>query len=246
MSLSDKKRAKKNRKIGIYTLVFILLALAIGGAFLLLGNNSNISSNVIATVNGEEISSEEVESIQQNLLQQGQEVSEEEAVEQAINQKLISQKVESEGITVSDEEAESAIEEQLSMQGVTLDAYKQQLSQQGVSYEDQLESFKENLAFQKYLDQEMEGESFEVSEEEAQSFYELYKEQSPEEIPPYEEIKSQIVMTLEQQRQQEAINTVLQDLRENADIEYFYDNLDDSSEDLNNNFSDGFPTENLG
>jgi CHASE3 domain sensor protein len=62
MSLGDKKRTKKNKKILIYSLVFVLLALIIGGAILFSGNNSNINSNVIATVNGEEINLDEVKS----------------------------------------------------------------------------------------------------------------------------------------------------------------------------------------
>jgi transcription-repair coupling factor (superfamily II helicase) len=149
------------------------------------------------------------------------------------------------GISISNEDAELVISEQLSMQGVTLDAYKQQLSQQGISYEDQLDSLKENLATQEYLSQAMERESIEVSEEEAQSFYENYKAQSQAEIPSYEEVKSQIVLVIEQEKQQEIINSILQKLRENAQIEYFYENLKDSSEDLDENIPEGFPIENL-
>jgi parvulin-like peptidyl-prolyl isomerase len=245
MSLGDKKRTKKNKKILIYSLVFVLLALIIGGAILFSGNNSNINSNVIATVNGEEINLDEVEIMQQSLIQQDQQASDEEVVEQLINQKLISQEIEKKGISISNEDAELVISEQLSMQGVTLDAYKQQLSQQGISYKDQLDSLKENLATQEYLSQAMEGESLEVSEEEAQLFYENYKAQSQGEIPSYEEVKSQIVIAIEQEKQQEILASILQKLRENAQIEYFYENLEDSSEDLDENIPEGFPIENL-
>jgi hypothetical protein len=245
MSLSDKKRDKKNKKIGIYSLIFLLLALFIGGIFLFSGDNSKVNSKVVATVNGEKINYDEVYAIQQSLIQQGQQSSGEEVVEQLVNQKLISQEVEKEGISISNEEAESTLKEQLSIQGATLDDYKQQLSQQGISYEGQISLLKENLENQKYFSQAMEGESIEVSEEEAKSFYEMYKEQSSEEIPPYEELKSQIIMTLEQEKQQEIITMILQKLRENAEIEYFYENLEDSSETLENNLPEGFPTENL-
>jgi len=157
--------------------------------------------------------------MQQSLIQQDQQASDEEVVEQLINQKLISQEIEKKGISISNEDAELVISEQLSMQGVTLDAYKQQLSQQGISYKDQLDSLKENLATQEYLSQAMEGESLEVSEEEAQLFYENYKAQSQGEIPSYEEVKSQIVIAIEQEKQQEILASILQKLRETKGLE---------------------------
>lgn len=179
-----------------------------------------ITSNVVAVINGEEIKSEEVSTIQQSLLQQGQQISEEEALEQVINQKVLEQKVQQENIVVSTEEAESAIEQQLAMQGATLDDYKQQIESQGVSYEAELENIKNQIATQNYLQTQLEGQSFDVTEEEAQEFYEMYKAQSPEEVPSYEELKPQIIAQLEQQKQQEATSVIIQELRSNANVEY--------------------------
>jgi hypothetical protein len=48
----------------------------------------------------------------------------------------------------------------------------------------------------------------------------MYNEQSPEELPPFEEIKSEIILSLEQQKQQEAMNQLAQKLLSDADIEY--------------------------
>ncbi len=179
-----------------------------------------ITGNVLAVVNGEEIKSEEVTAIQQLFLQQGQQVSEEEALEQVINQKVLEQKVQEENIVVTTEEAESAIEQQLAMQGATLDDYKQQIESQGVSYEAELENIKSQIATQNYLQTQLEGQSFNVTEEEAQEFYEMYRSQSPEEAPSYEELKPQIIAQLEQQKQQEATSVLIQELRASANVEY--------------------------
>jgi multidrug efflux pump subunit AcrA (membrane-fusion protein) len=179
-----------------------------------------ITGNVVATVNDEEITSEDVAAVQQLLLQQGQQISEDDALEQVINQKVLEQKVQQENIVVTNEEAESVIKQQLAMQGATLDDYKQQIESMGVSYEAELESIKNQIAVQNYLEGQLEGQSFDVTEEEAQNFYEMYKAQSPEEVPSYEELQSQIIATLEQQKQQEAINILIQGLRTTANVEY--------------------------
>lgn len=179
-----------------------------------------VTGNVVATVNDEEITSEDVEEVQQSLLQQGQQVSEEDALEEVISQKLLEQKVQLEGITVTDQDAESMIEQQLTLQGATLDDYKEQLESMGLSYESELENIKKQLATQEYLDGQLEDQVFDVTEEEAQEFYEMYKSQSPEEVPPYEEIEEQLIATIEQEKQQEAITDIIQRLREDANVEY--------------------------
>jgi hypothetical protein len=137
-----------------------------------------------------------------------------------INQKVLEQKVQQENIVVTNEEAESVIEQQLAMQGVTLDDYKQQIESMGVSYESELENIKNQIATQQFLESQLEGQIFNVTEEEAQEFYEMYKAQSPEEVPSYEELQPQIITTLEQQKQQEAISIIIQGLRTAANVEY--------------------------
>ncbi len=181
-----------------------------------------VTGDVVAVVNDEEIKSEEVIEVQQTFMAQGQEVSEDEALEQVIIQKVLEQKVREEDLSVSTEEAEAMIEQQLSMQGATLEDYKEQIESQGVSYDDEIENVKNQMAIQMYLDTQMEDLSFNVSDVEAQEFYEMYKAQSPEEeeLPSYEELEPQIMMTLEQQKQQEATNVFIQELLESAVIEY--------------------------
>jgi multidrug efflux pump subunit AcrA (membrane-fusion protein) len=179
-----------------------------------------ITGNVVATVNDEEIKSEDVVAVQQLLLQQGQQISEDDALEQVINQKVLEQKVQQENIVVTTEEAESLIEQQLAIQGATLDDYKQQVESMGVSYEAELENIKNQIATQQFLESQLEGQTFDVTEEEAQEFYEMYKAQSSEEVPSYEELQPQIITTLEQQKQQEAISIIIQGLRATANVEY--------------------------
>ncbi len=185
------------------------------------GMNPERKGDVIARVNGEEINSAEIVAAQEMISGQGEEISEEDALERVINQKIISQEVEDQGYSVSAEQAEATIEEQLSAQGMSLEDYKQEIEQQGASYEEQLQRIKQQLAVQEYLSDNIDEEALAVTEEESEQFYKSYQDQeSEEEIPSYEEIKPQIIAMLEQQKQQQAINSLIQDLRAEADIEY--------------------------
>jgi multidrug efflux pump subunit AcrA (membrane-fusion protein) len=179
-----------------------------------------ITGNVVAIVNDEKIKSDSIEEIQQLFVMQGQQISEQEALEQLINQKILEQKIQKENIIVTNKEAEDIIEKQLAMQGATLEDYKQQIITQGISYEEELENIKNQIATQIYLESLIENQLFNVTEEEAKEFYDMYKAQSPEEIPSYEELKPEIILALKQQKQQEAINNIILELRSNANVEY--------------------------
>ncbi len=61
--------------------------------------------------------------------------------------------LEKEEFNVTDEEAEAELETMLQQQGQTLEEFKEQLEQQGMSYEDQLQSYKQQMAQQKLIQQ---------------------------------------------------------------------------------------------
>jgi parvulin-like peptidyl-prolyl isomerase len=229
--MEDSKNIKINSK-NIFIGIVVVLGLLFAGWFFTSDQGTQTNTNldndllpgetnsVLAKVNGEDVTSNEVLGIQQSFAQQGLQISSEDALEQVIIQEILSQEAQQEGFSPTNEEAELIIETQLSQQGMNLDDFKQQLSQQGVSYEEQLEGVKEQVAVQDYINSQFEDESFDVTNEEANEFYEEYKAQSPEELLPFEEVEPQIVSTLQQQKQQEAIGSLVEELRLNSDIEY--------------------------
>lgn len=201
----------KNVLIGILALSIFLVGC---------NTTAEQSSIVLATVNGEDILFDDATQVQQSFMQQGMQITPEDALEQLINQVVLEQKVKEEGIKVSREEAQILIEAQLAQQGATLEDYKEQLTLQGLDYASELERIKDQLAIQNYLETILEGQSFEVSEDEAREFYELYKQQSTEDIPSYEELEEQIIATLKGQKQNEYINEFIEELKLEANIEY--------------------------
>jgi len=178
-----------------------------------------ITGNVVATVNNEEITSEEVQEIQQIFAQQGQQVDEEQSIEQLISEKLLLSEVKNKGYELSLEETQQLIEQQLSMQGMSIEDYKEQLNQLGSSYETELSNLQEQFSIQNYIDSQV-GTDFNVSEQEVEQFYQQYSAQSQEEIPPKEELEVQIVESIKQQKQQEAISLLLEQLKQDAEIVY--------------------------
>ncbi len=173
------------------------------------------TNKTLATVDWQAITSTEVSNMQQLFAQQGQQLSTQDALEQAIDQYLLIQQV----TPLSNEETENMIEEQLALQWLSIDDYKKQIEAEGMSYDTQLENTKESFSIQNYIESTI-GNDFDITDTEARAFYDAYKQQSPEELPPYEEIEQEIIMTLQQEKQQEALQEHIQELRTNADIKY--------------------------
>lgn len=169
----------------------------------------------LATVNGQAITSAEVSAMQQLFAQQGQQISAQDGLEQVINQIILTQQV----TPLSTQETESIVEQQLSAQWVSLDEYKAQIEAMGMSYDAELENAREGFAVQAYIESVVDTD-IEVTDEEARAFYDAYSQQSPDELPAYEELEEQIIMTIQQQKQQEAVQAHIQTLRADADIQY--------------------------
>lgn len=175
-------------------------------------------STVSAVVNGESITVGEVTSFQQLYEQQGQQLPAPQALDQLINQKIVVQEANNQGYTVTDAEAQSVIETQLTAQGLTLEQYQQQLEAQGLSFENELARIKEQVLVQTYLDEAVDT-NISVSEEEIQQMYASLQEASPEQVPPRDEIEEQLIASVQQQKRQEAISELIGQLRADAVIE---------------------------
>ncbi len=207
-----------------YMIILLLAVALVVGVFAFFLQDMGISSDkdVAARVNGEEITMDEVSEVQLSLEQQGQSISKSDALEELIIQKLVLQEARQNGYTLTDEEAEDFIESELAQQGLNIDDYKEQLASEGISYDSQLRNIKDDWAIQNYLTAELEDKDFNISDEEIEEYYEMYSAQVPEgeEAESYDELEPQIIEILEQQKQQEVVNSLIQELRMDADIEY--------------------------
>lgn len=224
---SSKKNLIASVGVAVVLVVVAMLLLNVSGDFpdLQVSNASSsqteaTAGEVAATVNGEPIMSSRVEQIMQQASMTGQNVSRRQIVDQLINQEILRQQAEKEGYSVSREEVEQLLSAQMARRNMSLDDLKQRVEQQGGSWEEQIESYQEQLAVRNYIDDAIAGQVAPVTEEEIQQRYEIYKQQTEQEVPPLEQVKQQINATLQQQKAQQAQSALIQQLKSGYNIEY--------------------------
>ncbi len=229
------KTTKKQEKSANY--VYALLAiLFIGlGLFLIIslqdstsdeiptnGNivdNDIVESQVVATVDGQEITLDEVMSIVEMGMLQGYQVSTEDALDQAIIVAMLTQEAEENNLLPTTAETEDMIRMQLEQTGSSIDELNQHIAMQGISYEQLVEDFRKQMGIQAYLELKLADADFEVSQEEAMAFYEMYA--ALEELPPFEEVENEIMSILMEEKQQEVINELINEVRESKEIVFY-------------------------
>ena len=175
---------------------------------------------VLATVNGEEITQDDVVEIIEMVSQQGMQVDEEQALEEAVAITALSQRAEEEGFTVTQAEAEEEIENML---GMSPQEFQQIMEQQGLSYEDEMERLKQDIAIQNFLEDAMSDEVPEVSDEEIEQHYEEFTEMMEmqgQEVPELEEIRDELEAQIQQEQTQPLQQEFLEQVVEEAEVEY--------------------------
>ena len=92
------------------------------------------------------------------------------------------------------------------------------MEEQGVDYEVAVEQYKEQIKTQKYLQGELDGENFSVTDAEIEQFYEQASQS--QDLPPLEDVRAQLEQMVQQQKQQQAVGQIVQGLQDDADITY--------------------------
>ncbi len=210
-----------NRKKGKFIAgAAVIVAAAVLTAALVLATIAAPGSEVVARVNDEAITAGDVTKLRVKVYESYRvQISEEEALEQLIEETVLYQEAEQQGYAPTMDEAEQELEARVASSGRTMEDFEADLAKSGFSYEEYLQDFQRQLAINSYLDDAVQVP--EVTELEARVFYENYKQESPEaELPPFEQLKSEIMALLEQQKQQEATSLLIEELKEKADIKY--------------------------
>ncbi|MGM5483015.1 MAG: SurA N-terminal domain-containing protein [Nanobdellota archaeon] len=174
------------------------------------GLDTNQDESAVAEVNGEKIYQSEVDQVKQITQQQGQQADDSMIVEQLVQQELLLQEAENKGLSVTTEETEEYLKENLQGE-MTLEDLK---AQAGDQYNQLIEQQKEQVLIQKLLD-EVDGNTS-VSQEELEKFYESNKQMMGN--TTLEEAESQLRAMLEQQKQQQIITELVEKLEQKADI----------------------------
>lgn len=237
------KNTKSVLKKGLYialalSLVLGLILSATYGIFDFLrerGEAAGSPEDVVAMVNGEEIirqdysfqleqlkSMYEMQGIDfrrndsQDLLRQ----LEYQALEELINQRLILQIAREKDIQVSQQEVQDDYEEVVSRFDNEEELISE-LAEMNLTREGFITMIEEQLLIARYLEdyiKTVDPEELEVSEEDLETFYSLYSSQY-EDMPDYEEIKEELKEDLTQQKYDQVVNVMVQEIRAESDIQ---------------------------
>ncbi|GIN72369.1 hypothetical protein J14TS2_28440 [Bacillus sp. J14TS2] len=193
--------------------------------------------DVVAKVNDEEVSKEDFEEMYQSQFQQlvmqaqmsGQGVDDldqdqlkEQVAEGMVGQTLLIQEANNTIKNVSDDDINKTIDEVMAQFDMeSKDELLKAFKEQGMD-EDEVMSQMETQVKLDQLIEKVSGDT-EPSEEEIKEAYEGVKAQQEEtggdqELPSFEEIKSQIADQLKESKQQEATQKYVAELREDADV----------------------------
>lgn len=230
-------------KNNIISIVIIVIALAVSSWFVFFGDNSSNNNGSqgqvlvevknkqkIATINGEDVLGEYFQKIQSQIVsQQGIDVStlspeikdqlKDQIIDILISQVLISQKTKELNITVSEDELNQELES-IKQQFGTEEDFQNLLSGQNLSEESLKENIFDGLLAEKYFEQELNLSQLTVTEEEVQELYNQALE-SGQEIPALEEVYQQVEQTVLMQKQQELIFELLENIKNQSEIEIF-------------------------
>lgn len=191
--------------------------------------------DVVATVNGEEITKDDFAQVYQSQFQQmtiqsqqgGEPVDEAALKEQVANQlvdnELLRQGAQDAGITASDEDIDATLDQIAQQNGLASgDEVVSTLTQQGYPEEQVREDAASQFEISTYLEQE--ADIKEPSEEELKAQYDALAEQqtqaggSAEDLPAFEDVRDQLAQQAAAEQQNEAATSLAKTLREAGDV----------------------------
>ncbi|MEX2436789.1 MAG: SurA N-terminal domain-containing protein [Candidatus Paceibacterota bacterium] len=210
-----------NKKITIIASAILVVVIA-----LIITLISLVSNNVVATVNGQEISNKElkerVTQFEQTLTLQGQEVnmSEEEmrlsVLDQIISETLLYQESVKAGFDVEESEIDQEVQDIRDSIGGD-EAFRSRLKEAGISEEDLRRDIRNNILINSYLESVLSDVEVSVTDQELVEFYDSLNEQ--QELSPFEEIEEDLRNSLLSEKENELISEIVMELYNNSEVE---------------------------
>ena len=209
-------------------LLLITIAIIIAGVWYFLGDSSQIlpngSNSVVAVVNGEELEYKEFNSqltqIRQGLLAQDPNFDdsnlENQVLDQMVTNILLKQEAQKANLTVSDTEIETEYNNLVTSLGGE-EALDKELTNVDLSETELKANIESQILVNKYIDSQIDSSSITVTEAEVLALYE--EAGSVQELPPLEEIETEIRAELTRQKRDVLISELIPSISSNANIE---------------------------
>jgi peptidyl-prolyl cis-trans isomerase SurA len=213
----------KNTQLMVSLLVALVILLGAGYYVY----STQAKGGVVAVVNGEKIYrdalNENIERMQQGAVQQGMDITDPalqseiqtQSLQILIDNALLMKAASDIGITASEEEIQEKYEELIAQTGGE-EALNALLVEANLTIDELKENIEERVIIDKYFEEVSDIEGVTITDEEITEFLSAF---DPADLPPLEEIRPQVEAQIRSQKQQEIVDTILQDLRDNAEIE---------------------------
>ncbi|MGD7003368.1 SurA N-terminal domain-containing protein [Corynebacterium halotolerans] len=192
--------------------------------------------DVVAEVNGTEISKEDFTTVYEVQFQQmamqsqmsGQEVDQDQlknmTAEGLVGNELLAQEADNRGIEASDEDAEQKLAEYAETNQMSPDEFIAANEEQGMDETAMRDEISSQIVIEDLLTDEF-GE-FEATEDEVQATYQEAEAQQQmggqaggaQELPPLDEVRPQVEEQVINQKQMESTQKLVEDLREKGDV----------------------------
>jgi len=170
---------------------------------------------VVAVVNGQLVSRlEYIGEVESVYIQEARVTAGKQAMNQLITKTLINQEAKKKNITVSEKE----LDDQIASVRKNLDTSGQKLEDALALQGDTLEDYKERIRIQKKLEK-LVGK-IQVTDKEVTDYIATNKDSLPQELAEAE-LKQQVKTSLQQQKFNEKVQSLIQDLQKKAKVNYF-------------------------
>ncbi|MCC5909012.1 MAG: SurA N-terminal domain-containing protein [Clostridiaceae bacterium] len=214
----------------------LLLTLMVGLVFSVVACTENTvdandNQDAVAIVNEEEINRSEFDSMLERMTkmytQQGMDFESEEGkgmlqeleqhvLDNLINEKVLIQEADKKGYGATEEEISMEIE-QIKLQFNSEEEFQQALEESQLTLEELHESIANEIKINQYIENEVEMPV--ATEEEARELYEQYSAMMGEEAPEFEMIQQQLKVEIENQKLNQEMSNIIQQLVEASEIE---------------------------
>lgn len=191
---------------------------------------------VVATVNGDDISLEMFTETYEGQFQQAsaaaaqsgapmdQDALKKQTLDGMVSSLLLTQAADEAGITVTDEQIDADIEALATENGAaSADEFLTLVQGQGFTEDEVREEVEKKVKIEEYI--EAEGDVKKPTEQDAQELYDTVAEQQPpsedpaaQSLPPFEDVQVELEAQLTQEAESKAVETLLTTLREEGDI----------------------------
>lgn len=233
----------EEKKDLLFKSIMALVAIIILGIFIAYsGRIFNLKdSGTVAEVNSQKITSDTLNKKYEMLVTPDyyDQVTKEMFLNQTvIPEALLLQEAGKQGISVTKDEAEKYVQGFLEQSGMTMDDFKAKLKEQDVTYDDFLDFYAERLTIVMLMNRTVNVD--EPTEEDTRQFYDENKASFSlgNTTISYEDAKEQIASVILSERQQQAIDEYVTELRNGADITIYPENIPGASLKLMGSFTD--------